>query len=203
MLRSGMLTLACLAVAHALPFDPFSFFPPSTATGTSSGTITSGETVGQSGASRVEQLQAGTGGRTEGGGFNFGNAFATQQREAGLLGNANAADTGATSVQETSPIGGGFPVGFPGGFPDGFPAFKNPFGTAEGKANAALTTGETVNIDGSRSKITSLGSSAGGSAENGGISISGASGKTSSTDGIFGSTDSSEVKAESVQAGGR
>merc|ERR1712212_1247243 len=186
--------LALLVVANGLPTRFQLNFPrfvqPSTATGNSNAAITSGQQLGPLGSSTITQSGAQTGGQATGLGLNQGTASATQGSQTGLFGNANFGNVDSTSVQKTQ--GGLIIPGFPG-----IPGFG---GTATGGASSSLTQGKTQG-PGGVSTVTSLSSSAEGSATNGGSSTNAASGSTSSTDGFLGSSQQSKNQAISVQTG--
>merc|ERR1712212_214655 len=189
--------LALLVVANGLPTRFQLNFPrfvqPSTATGNSNAAITSGQQLGPLGSSTITQSGAQTGGQATGLGLNQGTASATQGSQTGLFGNANFGNVDSTSVQKTQ--GGLVIPGFPS-----FPSIPGFGGTATGGASSSLTQGKTQG-PGGVSTVTSLSSSAEGSATNGGSSTNAASGSTSSTDGFLGSSQQSNNQAISVQTG--
>jgi len=190
MLCRVFIALAVLACIQARPQQQ------NNAAGQSASTITKGETFGPGGLTTITNQKVGTQGLTSGFGTNFGQAFGATSNTRGPLGTSSGGQTSAVSNQNTFPNFS--PIGHPGGSFPSLPRFPS---TAAGSANSEFTGAETVGPDGSTSKITNLGSSAGGEASNGGQSSSSSFGKFSSTDGIFGSTSGTELGAQSTQLG--
>ena len=177
-------------VLPAIPVFPG--FGPSSAQGQAGSSITKGETIGPFGASNtVTTMQSGTGGQAVNGGVNSGTASSSSQSQITPHGTSSSSNTDAQSVQ----LGGA--AGLPG-LPV-IPGFG--LGSATGNAGSQLTQGKTTGPDGSSNTVTSLSSSAGGSAQNGGTSVSHASGSTSSIDNIHGSQTQSNLDSQSTQTG--
>ena len=200
---SCAVVLAVVAAAQALPFAPIAPiapipFPSSTATGAASGQVNAGQSVDAFGnVSNIKQHGSQANGQVHGfGAQNFGNAFTQQQQQQNLFGNADRTQTGAVSNQNTN--GGGLLPGLPV-----IPHFPLLNPSASGNAQGVVTSGETFGIDGSKSVIQSVGSSAGGSAANGGLSDNRANAGTSSTTGLLGTSSQTNTNAQSTQVTGR
>ena len=199
MLRTTLAVLATVACVQARPQLQLLPLSPGSS-GTSSSDITKGETIGPfGGKSTTAQQQSSTGGQAFNGGFNFGTASSDTQSLLTPQGSSSSSNTDAKSVQGSNPA----PLGFGGapGLPvlPVIPGFG--LGSATGSANSGLTQSRSTAADGSRSTVTVLGSSAGGSAQNGGTSFNRASGSTSSVDGPSGSQTQSSLDSQSVQTG--
>ncbi|KAF0306055.1 hypothetical protein FJT64_022080 [Amphibalanus amphitrite] len=174
---------------------PFPGFGQGSAQGQAGSSVIKGETINPfGGSSTVVQQQASTGGQAANGGVNVGSASSNNQNLNTPLGSSSSSNTNSQSSQFTNPGFGGVP-GLPG-----LPVIPG-FGSATGTAGSQLTQGKTTGPDGSQTTITQLGSSAGGSASNGGSSVNQASGSTSSIDGVSGSQTQSNLNSQSVQTG--
>ncbi|XP_043206199.1 secreted protein C-like [Amphibalanus amphitrite] len=194
MFRSGLVLLAVTACAVARPQQRLTpvAFPVPQSSGQSTSGVVKGETFVPGGSSVLTQQQAGTGGQAANGGFNQGSAGASTTGFSNPFAQGSNSQTSAVSNQGSNPVLTGFP----------FPSFPG-FGTATGNAGSQLTQGKTTGPDGSQTTITQLGSSAGGSATDGGVSTNQASGSVTDVNTPFGSQTSSNVNAESNQSTGR
>ncbi|XP_043231502.1 uncharacterized PE-PGRS family protein PE_PGRS3-like [Amphibalanus amphitrite] len=172
-------------------------FGSGSAQGQAGSSIVSSDTIGPfGGSSNVVQMQSGTGGQAANGGVNVGSASSNSQNLITPHGTSSSSNTDAQSSQFTNPALAGF-----GGVP-GLPVIPGlGLGSATGNAGSQLTQGKTTGPDGSQTTVTQLGSSAGGSASNGGSSVNQASGSTSSIDGVSGSQTQSNLNSQSVQTG--
>ncbi|XP_043206195.1 uncharacterized transmembrane protein DDB_G0289901-like isoform X2 [Amphibalanus amphitrite] len=178
---------------HLQGFQGFHGFNPN-AQGTSGSQLVKSETVNQfGGTEQVNKLTSGTGGSASGGGFNVGSASGDTQSLLTPHGTSTSSNTDAQSAQGAGPT-------FHGGF--GFQGLPFAgFGSATGRADSGLTSAKTTGADGSHSTVTQLGSSAGGSASDGGTNVSKSSGRTSSVTTGAGTETQSHVDSESVQTG--
>ncbi|KAF0306376.1 hypothetical protein FJT64_022081 [Amphibalanus amphitrite] len=184
-----------------LPSIPaFPGFGSGSAQGQAGSSIVRSDTIGPfGGSSNVVQMQSGTGGQVANGGVNVGSASSNSQNLITPHGTSSSSNTDAQSSQFTNPALAGF-----GGVPGlpGLPVIPGlGLGSATGNAGSQLTQGKTTGPDGSHTTVTQLGSSAGGSASNGGSSVNQASGSTSSIDGVSGSQTQSSLNSQSVQTG--
>ncbi|KAF0303467.1 hypothetical protein FJT64_024542 [Amphibalanus amphitrite] len=178
---------------HLQGFQSFHGLNPN-ARGTSGSQLVKSETVNQfGGTEQVSKLTSGTGGSASGGGFNVGSASGDTQSLLTPHGTSTSSNTDAQSAQGAGPT-------FHGGF--GFQGLPFAgFGSATGRADSGLTSAKTTGADGSHSTVTQLGSSAGGSASDGGTNVSKSSGRTSSVTTGAGTETQSHVDSESVQTG--
>ena len=191
MFRAAFVMLVVAACALARPQNRLQL-PLPQATGQSNSGVVKGETFGPGGSSVLTQQQAATGGQASAGGFNQGSASAANNAFSNPFGQGSNSETSAVSNQGSNPVLPGFP----------FPVFPG-FGSATGNAASQLTQGKNTGPDGSQTTVTQLGSSAGGSAQGGGVSSNQASGSVTSVDTPLGSQTSSNVNSQSVQTTGR